>query len=37
MDWRFKVKYYDDEGVLTTEVVDHKRLDGEFIDEHILS
>jgi hypothetical protein len=36
-DWKFKIKYFDDEGFLTTEVVDHKRLDGEFVDEHILS
>jgi hypothetical protein len=36
-DWTFKVSYFDDEGFLTTEVVDHKRLDGEFVDEHILS
>lgn len=36
-DWLFKVSYYDDEGLLTTEVVDHKRLDGEFVDEHLLS
>ena len=35
-DWMFKVSYYDDEGMLTTEIVDHKRLDGEFVDEHIL-
>ena len=35
-DWKFKVSYYDDEGTLTTEVVDHKRLDGEFVDEHLL-
>jgi hypothetical protein len=32
-DWKFKVSYYDDEGVLTIEVVDHKRLDGEFVTE----
>jgi hypothetical protein len=25
-DFMFKVSYYDDEGILTTEVVDHKRL-----------
>ena len=36
-DWKFKVKYYDDEGYLWTEVVDHTRLEGEFVDEHILS
>ena len=36
-DWKFKVSYYDDEGYLCTEVVDHTRLDGEFVDEHILS
>jgi hypothetical protein len=36
-DWMFKVKYFDDEGYLWTEVVDHTRLDGEFVDEHILS
>jgi hypothetical protein len=36
-DWKFKVSYYDDEGLLVTEVVDHKRLDGEFVDEHLLS
>ena len=36
-DWKFKVSYYDDEGTLTTEIVDHKRLDGEFVDEHLLS
>jgi hypothetical protein len=35
-DWKFKVKYFDDEGYLWTEVVDHTRLDGEFVDEHIL-
>jgi hypothetical protein len=32
-DWVFKVSYYDDEGQLTTEVVDHKRLRGEFYKE----
>ena len=36
-DWKFKVKYFDDEGLLTTEVVDHTKLDGEFVDEHLLS
>jgi hypothetical protein len=36
-DWKFKVKYFDDEGFLWTEVVDHTRLEGEFVDEHILS
>ena len=34
-DWKFKVKYYDDEGFLWTEVVDHTRLEGEFIKENI--
>jgi hypothetical protein len=32
-DWKFKVSYYDDEGQLTTEIVDHKRLNGEFVKE----
>lgn len=36
-DWKFKVKYFDDEGFLWEEIVDHTRLDGEFVDEHILS
>jgi hypothetical protein len=36
-DWKFKVKYFDDEGYLWTEVVDHTRLEGEFVDEHLLS
>lgn len=36
-EWLFKVSYYDDEGVLVTEVVDHTRLEGEFVDEHLLS
>ena len=36
-DWKFKVKYYDDEGFLWTEIVDHTRLEGEFVDEHLLS
>ena len=36
-DWKFKVKYFDDEGYLWEEVVDHTRLQGEFVDEHILS
>jgi hypothetical protein len=36
-DWKFKVKYFDDEGFLWTEVVDHTRLNGEFVDEHLLS
>lgn len=34
-DWKFKVSYYDDEGILITEVVDHKRLEGEFIKEQL--
>lgn len=36
-DWQFKVQYFDDEGFLWTEVVDHTRLNGEFVDEHLLS
>jgi len=36
-DWKFKVSYFDDEGFLWTEVVDHTRLEGEFVDEHLLS
>ena len=32
-DWKFKVKYFDDEGVLWEEVVDHSRLEGEFVKE----
>ena len=32
-DWMFKVSYYDDEGQLTTEIVDHKRIE---LDEYIL-
>jgi hypothetical protein len=36
-DWKFQVSYYDDEGLLVTEVVDHTKLDGEFVDEHLLS
>lgn len=36
-DWMFKVKYFDDEGFLCTEIVDHRRLDGEFVDEGILN
>ena len=35
-DWKFKVSYFDDEGFLCTETVDHTRLEGEFVDEHIL-
>lgn len=31
-DWKFKVKYYDDEGFLCTETVDHAKLEGEFIN-----
>jgi hypothetical protein len=34
-DWKFKVKYYDDEGQLTTEIVDHTRLNGEFVKEQV--
>lgn len=34
-DWRFKVKYYDDEGYLWTEVVDHTKLEGEFVKEQL--
>lgn len=34
-DWMFKVKYYDDEGFLWTEIVDHTKLEGEFIKENI--
>ena len=30
-DWKFKVSYYDDEGVLCTEIVDHNRLKGEYV------
>ena len=26
-DWKFKVKYYDDEGYLSTEIVDHSKLE----------
>ena len=32
-DWKFKVSYYDDEGMLCTEIVDHTKLEGEFIKE----
>ena len=32
-DWLFKVSYYDDEGFLCTEIVDHTKLEGEFIKE----
>ena len=32
-DWKFKVTYYDDEGYLCTEIVDHTKLEGEFIKE----
>jgi hypothetical protein len=31
-DWKFKVKYFDDEGFLWEEVVDHSQLEGEFIN-----
>ena len=31
-DWKFRVKYFDDEGFLWTETVDHTRLEGEFVD-----
>lgn len=34
-DWKFKVEYYDDEGNLCIEVVDHSRLEGEFIKEQL--
>jgi hypothetical protein len=34
-DWKFKVSYYDDEGYLVTEVVDHTRLNGEFVKEQV--
>ena len=34
-DWKFKVSYYDDEGQLITEIVDHKRLNGEFVKEQL--
>ncbi len=34
-DWKFKVKYYDDEGFLWTEIVDHTKLEGEFIKESL--
>ena len=36
-DFMFKVSYYDDEGILNTEVVDHKRLITENKHEYILS
>jgi hypothetical protein len=26
-DWKFKVKYYDDEGFLWTDIVDHTKLE----------
>ena len=31
-DWKFKVKYFDDEGFLWEEVVDHTKLEGEFVN-----
>lgn len=32
-DFVFKVSYFDDEGLLNTEIVNHKRLNGEFYKE----
>lgn len=26
-DWKFRVKYYDDEGFLWTDIVDHTKLE----------
>ena len=26
-DWKFKVKYFDDEGLLLEEIVDHTKLE----------